>query len=193
MSDVAFKLGRDSLQSYQPSQRLTRLGRRGYQRWLLLRSQINIYYFWEKRWFFVAMLVGFIAMSLPTPEGLSQDGQIVLSMSLVATMLFITEPVPLPTVALLIVIGQVLLLKLDPTYVAQSLMTDSVLHGLADAGGGHRQAEARPAHRLADRALHRHQRLLGHLRHHFRVRHDRGLHRRAHGGGDDAAACASSR
>ena len=127
MSDVAFKLGRDSLQAYQPSQRLTRLGRRGYQRWVLLRSQINIYYFWEKRWFFVAMLVGVIAMSLPTPEGLTYDGQIVLSMSLVATMLFITEPVPLPTVALLIVIGQVLLLKLDPTQVAQSLMTDSVL------------------------------------------------------------------
>lgn len=127
MSDVAFKLGRDSLQAYQPSQRLTRLGRRGYQRLVLLRSQINIYYFWEKRWFFVSMLVGFIAMSLPTPEGLTHEGQIVLSMSLVATMLFITEPVPLPTVALLIVIGQVLLLRLDPTYVAQSLMTDSVL------------------------------------------------------------------
>jgi hypothetical protein len=29
MSDVAFKLGRDSLQASQPSQRLTRLGRRG--------------------------------------------------------------------------------------------------------------------------------------------------------------------
>jgi solute carrier family 13 (sodium-dependent dicarboxylate transporter), member 2/3/5 len=103
------------------------LGRRGYQRWLLLRSQVNIYYFWEKRWFFVAMLVGFIALQLPTPEGLTYEGQIVLSMSLVATLLFITEPVPLPTVALLIVIGQVLLLGLDPTHVAQSLMTDSVL------------------------------------------------------------------
>jgi solute carrier family 13 (sodium-dependent dicarboxylate transporter), member 2/3/5 len=127
MNGVAFKLARDSLQANQPSQRFTRFRRIGYQRWLLLRSQVNVYYFWEKRWFFVAMLVGFIFLQLPTPEGLTYHGQVVLAMSLVATMLFITEPVPLPTVALLIVIGQVLLLGLDPTYVAQSLMTDSVL------------------------------------------------------------------
>ena len=42
-------------------------------------------------------------------------------------MLFITEAVPLPTVPLLIIIGEVVLLKVDPTKVAQSLMTDSVL------------------------------------------------------------------
>jgi solute carrier family 13 (sodium-dependent dicarboxylate transporter), member 2/3/5 len=127
MSSVAFKLGRDSLQANQASQRFTRFRRIGYQRWLVLRSQVNVYYFWEKRWFFVAMLVGFIFLQLPTPEGLSYHGQVVLAMSLVATLLFITEPVPLPTVALLIIIGQVLLLGLDPTHVAQSLMTDSVL------------------------------------------------------------------
>jgi sodium-dependent dicarboxylate transporter 2/3/5 len=44
-----------------------------------------------------------------------------------ATILFVTEAVPLPTVPLLIIIGQVVLLKVDPTKVAQSLMTDSVL------------------------------------------------------------------
>ena len=48
-------------------------------------------------------------------------------MSLMATMLFITEAVPLPTVPLLIIVGEVVLLKVDPTKVAQSLMTDSVL------------------------------------------------------------------
>jgi sodium-dependent dicarboxylate transporter 2/3/5 len=48
-------------------------------------------------------------------------------MSLMATMLFITEAIPLPTVPLLIIVGQVVLLRVDPTTVAQSLMTDSVL------------------------------------------------------------------
>ena len=48
-------------------------------------------------------------------------------MSLFATILFITEPVPLPTVALMIVVGQVVLLGLESTTVAKSLMTDSVL------------------------------------------------------------------
>jgi sodium-dependent dicarboxylate transporter 2/3/5 len=48
-------------------------------------------------------------------------------MSVVATILFITEPVPLPTVALLIIVGQVIMLGLDSTLVAKSLVTDSVL------------------------------------------------------------------
>ena len=48
-------------------------------------------------------------------------------MSLVATVLFVTEPIPLPTVPLLIIVGEIVLLGVDPTKVAQSLMTDSVL------------------------------------------------------------------
>ena len=48
-------------------------------------------------------------------------------MSLVAIILFVTEPIPLPAVALLIVVGQVILLGLDSSAVAQSLMSDSVL------------------------------------------------------------------
>ena len=52
---------------------------------------------------------------------------IVLTMSAVATILFITEPVPLPTVALLIIVGQVIMLGIESTVVAKSLMTDSVL------------------------------------------------------------------
>jgi solute carrier family 13 (sodium-dependent dicarboxylate transporter), member 2/3/5 len=58
---------------------------------------------------------------------LSREGQIVLAMSLVATILFVTEPIPLPTVPLLIIVGQIVLLGINPTKVAQSLMTDSVL------------------------------------------------------------------
>jgi len=92
-----------------------------------LRHSLNLRYFWDKRWFFVALLVGTIIYNLPTPDGLSREGMIVLTMSVIATILFITEPVPLPTVALLIIIGQVVLLGLQSTEVARSLMTDSVL------------------------------------------------------------------
>ena len=94
---------------------------------LVIHTQFNLYYFWEKRWFFLAMALGAFMLTLPLPEGLSRDGMIVLTMSVVATVLFVTEPVPLPTVALLIVAGQILLLGLDSTQVAKSLMTDSVL------------------------------------------------------------------
>ncbi|MCW8915383.1 MAG: DASS family sodium-coupled anion symporter [Magnetovibrio sp.] len=73
------------------------------------------------------MAVGIGMLQLPIPEGLNQQGMIILTMSVVATILFVTEPVPLPTVALLIVIGQVMLMGIDSKIVAKSLMSDSVL------------------------------------------------------------------
>lgn len=85
------------------------------------------FYLIQRRWFFIALAVGAIMMNLPLPEGLSRDGLIVLTMSVVATILFITEPIPLPTVALLIIVGQIFLLDLESTKVAKTLMNDSVL------------------------------------------------------------------
>ncbi|MEG3639591.1 SLC13 family permease [Magnetococcus sp. PR-3] len=85
-------------------------------------------YLREKRWFFIAMLVGALMLTLmPLPDGLTEEGRVVLTMTVVATILFVTEPVPLPTVALLIVIGQVLLMGINSSHVARSLMSDSVL------------------------------------------------------------------
>ena len=81
----------------------------------------------EKKWFFIAMLVGMVVLALPLPEGLTEDGLVVLATTVVATILFVTEPVPLPTVALLIVVSQVLLLGINSSVVARSLMNDSVL------------------------------------------------------------------
>ena len=86
-----------------------------------------IHYIWEKRWFFFALIVGIGIWVAPMPEGLSKDGKIVLSMSVVATILFISEPIPLPGVALLIILGQIFLLGHDSTLVAKSLWNDSVL------------------------------------------------------------------
>lgn len=85
------------------------------------------FYLVQRRWFFIALAVGAIMINLPLPEGLSRAGLIVLTMSIVATILFITEPIPLPTVALLIIVGQILLLDLESTKVAKTLMNDSVL------------------------------------------------------------------
>ncbi len=125
---MATSLITDSLRAPEPHDPWSiKVRRRGYQRMLLVRSQINFYYFWEKRWFFVAMAVGFAMMTMPQPDGLTREGQIVLTMSVVAIILFVTEPVPLPTVALLIIVGQVILLGLESTTVAKTLMTDSVL------------------------------------------------------------------
>jgi solute carrier family 13 (sodium-dependent dicarboxylate transporter), member 2/3/5 len=124
---TSFVLSRDSLQAHEPTVGFSRFRRLGYQRTRQILSNVDLGLLWRRRWFIVTMVLGFILMSLPTPAGLSAEGQVVMVMSLMATMLFITEPVPLPSVALMIVVGQVVLLKLDSTTVARSLMTDSVL------------------------------------------------------------------
>ena len=122
-----FNLARDSLLAHEPRSGLQRFRRRGYQRYRRLLDNVDLALLWKRRWFIITMILGFVLMNAPTPSGLSHPGQVVLVMSLMATMLFISEAVPLPTVPLLIIVGEVLLLKLDPTEVARSLMTDSVL------------------------------------------------------------------
>ncbi len=92
-----------------------------------LMSDFFLHFVWEKRWFFIALIVGGIMMSLPLPNNLSREGMMVLAMSVMATIMFITEPIPLPGVALLIILGQVFLLGLDSSTVAKTLWNDSVL------------------------------------------------------------------
>ena len=84
-----FVLGRDSLLAHAPSSGLRRFRRRGYQRYRLLRSNVDLSLVWKRRWFILSMMMGFTMMSLPTPEGLTHDGMIVLAMSFMATVLFI--------------------------------------------------------------------------------------------------------
>ncbi len=125
---TTMSLAQDSLQAHDISVGWTkRMRRRSQFGVAIVRSQVNFYFFWEKRWLFLAFLVGIIMLSLPLPEGLSYEAMLVLTMSVVATILFVTEPIPLPAVALLIIVGQVFLLKIDSSVVAKSLMTDSVL------------------------------------------------------------------
>ncbi len=81
----------------------------------------------DRRWLFVALIVGAAFYFIPTPEGLSREGHSVLVLSVVAVILFMTEPIPLPTVALMIIVGQVFVLGVDSSTVARSLMSDSVL------------------------------------------------------------------
>ena len=112
-----------------------------------------------------------------------------LVMSLMATMLFITEAIPLPTVPLLIIVGEVVLLKVDPTEVARSLMTDSVLFIM----GSLMLAVAIVKQRLDKRIAWWIVRMTGTNVYwiSFGITAVCGvacrLHRRAHGGGDDAA------
>ena len=92
---MSFSLVGDSFRAPEPHDPWSlKVRRRSYQKILVMRSQINFYYFWEKRWFFVAMALGFALLMMPQPEGLTREGHIVLTMSMMAIVLFVTEPVP---------------------------------------------------------------------------------------------------
>ena len=92
-----------------------------------LLNDFVVHYLWDKRWFIVALAIGGVIASLPLPEGLNREGMIVLAMSVSATIMFITEPIPLPGVALLIILGQIFIIGHDSSVVAKTLWNDSVL------------------------------------------------------------------
>jgi len=85
-----------------------------------------LYELLKRKWLFVALGVGALIALLPTPEGLTRQGQLVLAITVGSVFIYVTEPVPLPTVALLIAVLQVLLGIAEPGEVAHSFMSDSV-------------------------------------------------------------------
>lgn len=83
--------------------------------------------FLKRKWFFLFLSLGLLPVFLSPPEGLSPEGFRVLCIAGIAILLFMTEPVPLPTVAFLIAILQVIFHIGTPTEVAKSFMSDSVV------------------------------------------------------------------
>ena len=64
-----FQLARDSLQAHEPMAGLTRIRRRGYQRFLAFMAGMDLAFLWKRRWFIITMIVGFALMAAPTPAG----------------------------------------------------------------------------------------------------------------------------
>ena len=84
--------------------------------------------FWvqEKRWLLIIALMGFVLYQLPYPDGISHAGYRTLILSIIIISLIITEPVPLPAVALLIAVLEVAFHIAPATEVAKTYMNDSV-------------------------------------------------------------------
>ncbi len=85
-----------------------------------------IYWFTQRRWLFFTFLCGLILFLLPTPEGLTLSGYRTIIIVVTAVLLIIFEPVPLPAIALLMVILQVLFGISPPNDVAASFWSDAV-------------------------------------------------------------------
>ena len=84
--------------------------------------------FWisRKKWLVTAFFISISIFYLPTPEGLSSEGHRTLIIVLTALILIISESIPLPAVAMLILIMEVILGVDTPDGVASSFMSDAV-------------------------------------------------------------------
>lgn len=80
----------------------------------------------RNRWIFIGLIVGGLLLYMPTPEGLSIMGMRAIVIMVVSIIFFITEPLPLPGVALLIAVAEVISGIAGPTETARSFMSDSV-------------------------------------------------------------------
>ncbi len=85
-----------------------------------------LYWAIQHKWLLLALLIGGLLLIPPPPGDLSPHARQALVIALVAMILFITEPIPLPAIALLIAVFQVLFSIATPTEVAQTFMNDSV-------------------------------------------------------------------
>ena len=84
--------------------------------------------FWaqQKRWLIIIAFLGVVMYQLPYPDGISIAGYRTLILCIIVISLIITEPVPLPAVALLIAVLEVVFHIAPPVEVANSYMNDSV-------------------------------------------------------------------
>jgi len=89
---------------------------------------LNNLLFWisRKKWLIATFFISIIIFYLPTAEGLTAEGHRTLIIVVTALILIISESIPIPAVALLILIMEVVLGIDTPNGVASSFMSDAV-------------------------------------------------------------------
>jgi len=92
------------------------------------QHSLTNFLFWvtQKKWFLISMLVGLILFILPTPDGLTVEGYRIIIIVITALMMIITEPIPLPAIALYIIVMEVVLGIGGPEEISRSFMNDAV-------------------------------------------------------------------
>ncbi|MFC1785500.1 SLC13 family permease [Candidatus Neomarinimicrobiota bacterium] len=85
-----------------------------------------IYSLTQRRWLLFALVVGTILYIIPPPTGLSLSGYRVLIIVFIALTLIITEVIPLPGIAFIIIILEVYFGIGDANSIARSFMNDAV-------------------------------------------------------------------
>ena len=91
-------------------------------------NSLSNYLFWvsRKKWLIITFFLSIGLFYLPTPEGLSSEGHRTLIIVVTTLILIVSESIPLPAVAILILIMEVTLGVDSPDGVAASFMSDAV-------------------------------------------------------------------
>ena len=85
-----------------------------------------IYWATQRKWLLISLFLATVLYLLPTPQGLTAAGYHTIIIVLSTILLIIFEPIPLPAVAMLILVFQVLFGIATPNQVASSFMSDAV-------------------------------------------------------------------
>ena len=89
---------------------------------------VSNFLFWatQKRWFIYAIIIGLALTLLPIPSGLSDQGYASIIILATALILIIKEPIPLPAVAIYILIAQIYSGIDTADGIAKAFMNDAV-------------------------------------------------------------------
>lgn len=85
-----------------------------------------LYWVTRKRWLVISFIISLLLFYIPSPETLSPEGHRTLIIVVIAMILIIGEVIPLPAVAILILILEVILEIDTANGVASSFMSDAV-------------------------------------------------------------------
>ncbi|MBT3518003.1 MAG: DASS family sodium-coupled anion symporter [Candidatus Marinimicrobia bacterium] len=91
-------------------------------------QSLTNFLFWltQKKWFLITMVIGLILFFLPSPAGLTLTGYRTIIIVITALMMIITEPIPLPAIAMYILVMEVYFGIGSANEIAESFMNDAV-------------------------------------------------------------------
>ena len=89
---------------------------------------LSNFLFWatQKRWFIYAIIIGLILFLLPHPQGLSEQAYTSIVILITALILIIKEPIPLPAIAIYILLAQIYGGIDSADGIAKAFMNDAV-------------------------------------------------------------------
>ena len=89
---------------------------------------LSNFLFWatQKKWFIYAIIIGLILFLLPHPQGLSEQAYTSIVILITALILIIKEPIPLPAIAIYILLAQIYGGIDSADGIAKAFMNDAV-------------------------------------------------------------------